>query len=138
MFGSDRGELRRMYANAWQRALQQVELTALEREIVAVIRDHPEYRSIVESQLGDAPPDDAKVAQAFLHMGLHLAVREQLSTDRPKGIRDIFHKLIEHSQDSHTVEHRCAEVLGDCMWQAQQAGRMPDEQGYLERLRALL
>ncbi|WP_204318325.1 DUF1841 family protein [Serratia marcescens] len=39
----------------------------------------------------------------FLHMGLHLAVREQVATDRPQGIRTVYTKLIEKYQDPMVV-----------------------------------
>jgi len=40
----------------------------------------------------------------FLHMGLHLAVREQLSIDRPPGVREIQQALAARLGE-HDAEH---------------------------------
>ena len=63
----------------------------------------------------------------FLHMGLHLAVREQLSVDRPPGIRDLKGQLQARYGDAHRAEHALMEALGEELWTAQRDGRAPDE-----------
>jgi hypothetical protein len=70
-------------------------------------------------------------------MGLHLAIREQVATDRPHGIAQIHLALSKRLSDPHAAEHAMLEVLAEAMWESQRAGRPPDEQHYLERLRAL-
>jgi hypothetical protein len=35
------------------------------------------------------------------------------------------------------AEHRMMEALGRALWEAQRAGRLPDERAYLEDLRRL-
>jgi Domain of unknown function (DUF1841) len=67
----------------------------------------------------------------FLHMGLHLAVREQLSVDRPLGIRDLKRLLQARYGDAHRAEHALMEALGEELWVAQRDGRVPDERQYL-------
>ena len=67
----------------------------------------------------------------FLHMGLHLAVREQFpSTGRP-GIRDLERQLQARYGDAHLAEHALMEALGEELWMAQREGRAPDEKQYL-------
>jgi hypothetical protein len=73
----------------------------------------------------------------FLHMGLHLAIREQVATDRPPGINEIHEKLSARLGDAHAAEHAMLEPLAEALWEAQRSGLMPDEQVYLERLRKL-
>jgi hypothetical protein len=70
-------------------------------------------------------------------MGLHLAIREQVATNRPAGITDIHQKLSTRLGGAHAAEHAMSEPLAETLWDAQRQGRMPDEQLYLERLKKL-
>lgn len=134
-----RDELRRRYVNAWQRHREGLPLEPLDAQIADLIALHPEYHALLESPEGAA--QDFTVEQGrsnpFLHMGLHLAIREQVATRRPPGIELVHQKLTRLLGDAHTVEHRMIEVLAETLWEAQRAGRAPDEQRYLERLRSL-
>ena len=73
----------------------------------------------------------------FLHMGMHIAIQEQLGSNRPAGILDVYQQLCQRTGDSHAVEHAMMECLGETLWEAQRAGRDPDERLYLQRLRHL-
>ena len=138
MFGQDKDELRRMYVDAWQKALNDEPLSALEAQIAAVVREHPEYHAMLKPDLlaADFSPEHGQ-SNPFLHMGLHLAIRDQLATDRPPGIRNIFIKLQEKSTNQHEAEHRALDCLAETLWEAQRANAPPDEQAYLERLERL-
>ena len=70
-------------------------------------------------------------------MGLHLGVREQLSTNRPAGIVELHARLARRLGSGHEAEHRMADALAEILWEAQSAGRAPDEEAYLESLRRL-
>lgn len=137
IFGQDRGELRKMYADAWQKHNAKVPLSPLEAQIAAVVAEHPEYHAAV---CGDLEADftvEGGATNPFLHMGLHLGVREQVSIDRPAGIRRIFARLAARLGDPHAAEHRMLDCLAETLWDAQQRQAPPDEAAYLERLRAL-
>lgn len=138
IFGQDRGELRKMYRDAWQKRQSQKPLTPLEQQIADVIAEHPEYITTVSAADldGDFPPE-AGQTNPFLHMGLHLGLREQVATDRPAGIRSVWQQLTQRSGDAHDAEHRMIECLAETLWEAQSANSMPDEQRYLERLKRL-
>jgi hypothetical protein len=93
IFGQDRRELRKMYADAWQKHCEGLPTSPLEAQIAAVIRWHPEYHDDVTS--GDLDRDftpDGGKTNPFLHMGLHLGIREQIATDRPPGIAEAERK----------------------------------------------
>ena len=138
LFGQDREQLRRMYAEAWRKHRESVPMTPLEDQIAAVIERHPEYHAALTGpglERDYAPEDGA--TNPFLHMGLHLAVREQVATDRPPGIRAVFAKLRSAAGDEHAAEHRMLECLAEALWRAQRDGTAPDEQSYLESLRRL-
>jgi predicted kinase len=137
--GYTREQLRSSYAEAWRKHLARVPLTSLESSIADVIAHHPEYQSLV----GDAGAVQAFESSAegatenpFLHMGLHLAVREQLSIDRPPGVRQIRQALAARLGDEHDAEHVLMEALAETLWEAQRGGQPPDERRYLDRARA--
>jgi hypothetical protein len=71
-------------------------------------------------------------------MGLHVAVREQLSIDRPPGVRELHRLLQARFGNLHGAEHALMEALGETLWEAQRAGRPPDEAHYLRLARARL
>ncbi|NNF16680.1 MAG: DUF1841 family protein [Gammaproteobacteria bacterium] len=132
MFGQDRRTLRQMYRTAWQKATRQQALTALEAQIVAVIHDHPEYQREIESGMDQEYLPESGQTNPFLHMSLHLAVRDQLATNRPHGIAQLYKQLQERCGDAHDAEHRLTEFMGQELWQAQRDRRAPDEQRYLK------
>ena len=70
-------------------------------------------------------------------MGLHLALHEQVSTDRPRGIAAVHQRLAATPHGAHAAEHRMIEVLMTMLWEAQRSGHAPDESLYLERLQRL-
>ena len=138
IFGQDRNELRRMYADAWHKHLARQPLSPLEAAIAQVIEEHPEYQPSVLQDLDRDFPVEKGQTNPFLHMGLHLSIREQVATDRPAGIRAVFAALAAGSGNTHTAEHRMIDCLAESLWEAQSNGRPPDEAFYLERLRRLL
>ena len=138
IFGSDRNELRQMYFDAWRKSKTGAMLSPLEAQIATVIEDHPEYQELMTEALVDAAftPEEGQT-NPFLHMGLHLAIREQVATDRPPGIAAIFNSLLVKTGDAHDAEHKALECLAETLWEAQSSNAMPDEAAYLERLRKL-
>jgi hypothetical protein len=137
--GQNREQLRQMYLDAWRKYSAQQPLEPLEAQVAAVIAEHPEYIPLLESgpQALDADyaPEGGR-ENPFLHMGLHLAIREQVATNRPPGITQI-HQSLSKRLDAHTAEHAMLEVLAETLWESQRSARAPDEQRYLERLRSL-
>jgi len=136
--GHTREQLRQSYADAWRKRLARSPLTPLQSMIADVIELHPEYHAIVEDLKAamSFEADTAGVAEnPFLHMGLHLAVREQISIDRPPGIRELLHLLQGRLGDAHDAEHALMQALAEALWEAQRDGRAPDEKHYLELAR---
>jgi hypothetical protein len=138
IFGEDRGELRRMYADAWKKRCENRPLSPLEAQIADVIEMHPEYHAeITRGNLDrDYTPDGGRT-NPFLHMGLHLGIREQASTDRPAGIATAYRSIVARRGDTHAAEHEMIECLAEALWEAQSSNRPPDEGKYLERLKSL-
>jgi hypothetical protein len=141
MFASlSRDELRNLYRAAWRKFRTQQTLSPLDKQIVAVISEHPEYHVIIESAAADLANYSPRTGQLnpWLHMGLHLAIREQVATNRPHGIADVHAKIAARLGDSHEAEHKMLETLAETLWEAQRGGKPPDENAYLDRLRTLV
>ena len=138
IFGQDRNELRKMYADAWKKLCDKTPLTPLEAQIAAVVEWHPEYHDDVTSEEldKDYSPEGGKT-NPFLHMGLHLGIREQVDTNRPPGISGVFSALTAKTGDAHDAEHQMIDCLAETLWEAQSQNGAPDEQKYLERLHQL-
>jgi hypothetical protein len=137
--GQSRDQLRRMYLDTWRKFSQRVPLEPLEAQVAAVIAEHPEYVAWLESDTAldaEFTPEHGQ-QNPFLHMGLHLAIREQVATNRPQGIADIHDTLSKRLGSAHSAEHAMLEPLAETLWEAQRNGRTPDEQVYLEKLRRL-
>jgi hypothetical protein len=136
----DRSGLRRHYVEAWRKHRAGTPLEPLEHQLVTVIEQHPEYHPLFESDeqaLGRDYTPESGQSNPFLHLGLHLAIREQVATDRPAGIAAVHRELSRRLGDAHEAEHRMLEKLGEAMWFSQRTGRPPDEAAYLESLRQL-
>ena len=138
IFGQDRHELRKMYADAWRKQVAGQPMSPLEAQIAAVVAEHPEYHDAVTGEDLDREytPEGGRT-NPFLHMGLHLGVREQVATDRPAGIRKLFETLAASKGSAHNAEHAMIDCLAETLWEAQSKNSLPDESAYLERLRRL-
>jgi hypothetical protein len=137
----DRSGLRRLYITAWRKHRAGQPLEPLEHQIVAVIEQHPEYHALLEDDAlalaRDYQPESGQ-SNPFLHLGLHLAIREQSTTDRPAGIAAIRAQLVGRLADPHEAEHRMLERLAEALWLSQRTGQPPDEVAYVESLRQML
>ena len=127
-----------MYRDAWKKHSDQTPMTTLDIQIAAVVEWHPEYHDDVMSDDldKDYSPDGGKT-NPFLHMGLHLGIREQVATNRPPGIASVLSTITTQSGDAHAAEHQMIDCLAETLWEAQSQNSAPDEQKYLERLQRL-
>lgn len=139
MFIDSRDEARRFFVEVWRKRGARVPLSPLEAIVARAIEQHPEYHALLadgERAIGGDFGGDGTGHNPFLHMGLHVALAEQIGADRPRGIASIYRRLCAHD-DPHAVEHRMIECLAEALWLAQRAARPPDEAAYLEALRDL-
>ena len=137
IFGQDRNELRQMYADAWRKRVDGEVLSPLEAQIAQVVEQHPEYHGAVTGDLDREFTVAGGQTNPFLHMGLHLGIREQVATNRPAGIAAVFKALAARLGDAHEAEHRMIDCLAEALWEAQRQNRPPDEAAYLGKLRRL-
>lgn len=140
MYSNDRSTMRRVFADSWRKANEGSPLEPMERLIAEVVRLHPEYHGLLQSDADKLDRDylpEGGETNPFLHMGMHITLQEQLGTDRPVGIRAAYSQLVQNIGDAHSAEHQMMECLGLALWEAQRAGGMPDEQAYLQCVRKL-
>ena len=141
MYGSDRASLRRVFVEAWRKRREGMPMQSLELLIAEVVALHPEYHPLLEHPepaLGKDYTPEGGETNPFLHLGMHVSLREQLSTDRPPGIAALYRELSNQAANPHQAEHSLMECLGQILWEAQRDNRVPDEQAYLECARRLL
>lgn len=140
MFSQNRTQIRQFFFDSWQKYLAKQLLTPLEKQLIAIIQQHPEYHFIFDNrekyqdqeffaELGDTNP--------FLHIGLHMSLTEQISTNRPAKINTIYQQLIKKLGDHHKAEHQMMNCLVMMLDQCQQTGQQPDEKNYVEQLEKL-
>ncbi|MBI5612616.1 MAG: DUF1841 family protein [Gammaproteobacteria bacterium] len=138
MFTDDRQQTRAVFFRAWQRHRQRLPLEGIENIIVAVALRHPEYHALLENpdahEDRDYPPESGRV-NPFLHLGLHVAIEEQLSVDRPPGVRECYLALLKQFSDEHAAQHRMLDCLGEMLWRAERERTAPSETHYLDCLR---
>ena len=97
LFGQDRDQLRNFYCEAWEAQRQGKPLEPLQAQVVSVIEKHPEYHALLENPeraLGREYLPELGETNPFLHLAMHLAIQEQVDTNRPTGIRDLYHRLL--------------------------------------------
>lgn len=141
MFIRDRDDARRFFTEVWRKYHETAGLEPVEQLVLGVILEHPEYHQYLENEevaLNLEVNPDFGETNPFLHMGMHIAIKEQVQSDRPPGIRQLYHNLCgRRIQDRHEVEHKMMECLGGIMWKSQRAGRLPDENEYLECIKKI-
>lgn len=140
MYSNDRTQMRHYYFETWKKFKAEAPLTDLERQIVGVIVDHPEYQPLFDQpdkyldkdylpEFGETNP--------YMHLGLHLSLRDQISTDRPAGTQQIFEKLCRRYSGPLEAEHAMLECLALVLWQAMQTGKEFNIEQYVESLQRL-
>lgn len=140
IFSNDRVELRSLMINSWQKFQAKQSVTAIEEQIARIIELHPEYHNLITMQNIDTDysPEMGQI-NPFLHISLHLAIIEQVQTNRPAGINQIYkYLLVKYNQDEHKVHHTMIDYLAEEMWLSQKYNTSPDELKYLTNLQKLL
>ena len=129
-----RDEIRQVYLRVWHKMQQRQLLEPMEALIADIIEIHPEYHALLDDSEGagqqEFTPEQGQT-NPFLHMGMHIALREQAGVDRPAGIKSQYDRLRARKGD-HEAEHAMMECLGEALWTAQRNGTEPDQQKFLD------
>ena len=141
VISQDRNQLRRIFFEVWRKQHDHSPMEPLEKLIAEIIRQHPEYHHILSHQEAALERDylpEVGQTNPFLHMSMHIAIREQLASQRPAGIVDVYRSLTARHDDAHEAEHHIMECLAEMLWQSQRDGTLPDEIIYMEKLHKLV
>lgn len=139
-YGNQIQDTRGLFFSSWLKYKTNQPLLALEKQLVDVIILHPEYHLFFETaSIHDEPADflGAHAVNPYFHLGLHLALRDQLATNRPVGIIGIYSRLMKKYANVSIVEHLMMKPLADALIKAQTTQTMPDEHAYLTACRQL-
>jgi hypothetical protein len=140
MFIQDRASARNFFVTVWRKRQAGLPLEPMEMIVADVIGVHPKYHGILvarESALNTEFGPEMGHENPYLHMGLHIALREQVGADRPCGIAALYRAGLLRFGDAHGLEHRMMDCLADALWTAQRFNGLPDERRYLECLKHL-
>ena len=130
MFYQDRKKQREFLANSWQKYTRNKPLEPLEKQLASIIEIHPEYHDLIGNIDSECLPEHDGV-NPFLHINLHLALRDQLSSNQPKGVKEVHQKLINHCKDPHEVEHLMMECIEEMIYISQKSNTTMDQESYL-------
>ncbi len=138
LFNPSRDEARDFFFEAWRKYLGNEILTAMESMAAAVIGEHPEYHEMLNDKRRylekfrerDYPPEFGET-NPFLHLGMHIAIREQLSIDQPASVREHHQALCTKCGSAHEAEHQMMDCLAEMIWQSQRNQSAPDANIYL-------
>ena len=137
MFNPSREQARQFFFDTWRKYRQREMLSGMEDMALEVILLHPEYQAMLDDteryhdkdylpEMGDTNP--------FLHMSMHIAIKEQLSIDQPVGILKRFERLLKETGSEHDATHQVMECLAEMIWQAQRSRSALDALIYFDCL----
>jgi hypothetical protein len=141
MFDPSREQSRDFLFEAWRKFRTSEPLTAMEGIAVELISLHPEYHTMLDGRDRyleqyrdrDYPPEFGET-NPFLHLNMHIAIREQISIDQPRGVRAHHVALSAKTGSALAAEHEMMDCLAEMIWQAQRHRTTPDASIYLDCL----
>lgn len=137
MFNPSRDQARQFFFDTWRKYRQREILSGMEDMALEVILLHPEYQVILSDADRYRDKDylpEMGGANPFLHMSMHVAIKEQLSIDQPVGIRERFEHLLKRTGSEHDAMHQIMECLAEMIWQAQRSQSAPNAEIYFDCL----
>jgi hypothetical protein len=140
MFNPSREASRRFFAESWRKRRESLPATPMETLVADVIALHPEYHAFVDDVEGNLDKDwspESGETNPFLHLGLHLAIAEQLQVDQPPGVRAAHAALTLEKGNRHDADHAVMDCLAEQIWQNQRNGLPFDNARYLACMRGL-
>ena len=137
MFNPSRDESRDFLFEAWRKYGVNEPLTALESVAVGVIAEHAEYHALLSNRdkfLARDYAPEAGETNPFLHISMHIAIREQIAIDQPQGVLHKHTTLTQKLDSVMLAEHEMMDCLAEMIWQAQRNRTAPDAVVYLRCL----
>jgi hypothetical protein len=137
----EKTEVREIFFNVFKKSQNNERLEPLEKQIIELIQEHSEYQEIFlnpEKYKEYNFSAELQEENPFLHLGLHLTLLDQITTNRPKGITAIYKDLVDVMGNAHHAEHHMMEILHEELQQVVHNKKFPDEKNYLKQLKKLL
>ena len=131
LYSQDRTKQRQFLARSWQKYNNNEPLEALETLLASIIQIHPEYHDLINNIDADYFPEQGEV-NPFLHINLHLALRDQLSINQPPGIKEAYDTLLAKLKDEHAVEHLMMDCIAEMIFSSQKNNTPMDQQAYFQ------
>ena len=97
-------EQREYLLNTWKKAQSGLILDKTEQDIASIIKEHPEFINLINRP--EASHSNNFMENPFLHIFLHLAIKEQLFNDQPKETKKLYNKLLSKKLTPHHAEHQ--------------------------------
>ena len=129
LYSQNRSEQRAFLSNAWVKFQNNEDLDPMEFQLVEIIKLHPEYHHLIQTTDAEYFPEHGQV-NPFLHINLHLALREQLSINQPIEVRLAYDSLLEKIKDPHEVEHTLIDCIAEMIFSAQRNHSAFDYENY--------
>ena len=82
---------REFLIKSWQKYISNKPLEPLEKQLVSIIKINPGYHDLIENIESEYFPEQGDVIP-FLHINLQLVLRDQLSINQPKGVKEVHQK----------------------------------------------
>lgn len=131
LYSQDRATQRKFLFNAWQKFINKEPLEDLEKKIVEIIDIHKEYQHLINNIELDYPLEQNNI-NPFLHINLHLTLREQLAINQPFGIKQAYDSLVAKLKDSHLAEHLIMDCIVKMISSVQKTGTTINEKEYFD------
>jgi len=133
LYSQDRIKQRQFLARSWQKFTNNESLEPLEIQLTSIIQIHPEYHELINNVDSNYFPEQGEV-NPFLHINLHLALRDQLSINQPSGIKKAYDELLAKLKDEHAVEHLMMDCIAEMIFSAQKDDAPIDHKAYFQRI----
>jgi len=129
-------QLRSWIHELWRGRAQDRERPEAEGAMLEILEAHPEYHALWS--LPQAPSEPTLGGtNPYLHVSLHQAVAEQLSSGQPPQVRDAYTRRVQSGDDPHEARHRIMGILVTVMGETVQGGLPFDPSVYARRLSTL-
>lgn len=134
LYTQNRTQQRQFLGNVWQKFLNKQTLDPLETQLAKVIALHPEYHTLIQDIESDYFPEQGEI-NPFLHINLHLSLREQLSINQPSGIKKYYQKILSKVKNPHEAEHQMMDCIAQMIFSSQKNDLPMNHQAYVDCLK---
>jgi hypothetical protein len=141
MFSPSRDQARQFFFDTRRKYRPGEPLHGLEQTALEVVLLHPQFHSMLDRSERNLDRDwlpESGQMNPFLHLTLHFAVQEQLSTGQPTGIFEGSDRLRARPPSGHDALHAVAECLVRTVSQTERTAAPLDPTLYLEGIRRRL